>query len=128
MAALRAVLRVRFNCPQDCPALPATCQASRLTVASRPMAASILLVEDDEDDALLITQGFESIGVSGALQRVKDGEEAVNYFRGIGQYAQRDLHPLPTLVLLDLQLPKMSGLEVLKWMRDQPGLKTVIVV
>ena len=92
------------------------------------MTNCILLIEDDEDDALLITDAFKAVGVSGAFRHVKDGEEAVNYFQGTGPYANRDLHPVPSLVLLDLQLPKMSGVDVLKWMRTQPNLKTVIVI
>jgi len=92
------------------------------------MTGSILLVEDDEDDALLVKEAFNAVGVGGALRHVADGEEALNYLQGKGRYSQRDLHPLPTLVLLDLQLPKLSGLEVLQWMRKQPALRTVIVV
>ena len=92
------------------------------------MTGSILLIEDDEDDALLVKEAFEAAGVGNAVRHVADGEEALNYLQGKGQYSQRDLHPLPTLVLLDLQLPKLSGLEVLQWMRKQPAFRTVIVV
>src|SRR5436190_20263985 len=92
------------------------------------MKGSILLVDDDGEDAALICEAFGKIGVGDALRNVKDGEEAFQYFQGTEQYAQRDLFPLPTLVILDLRLPKASGLEALTWMRKQPALRTVIVV
>src|SRR5262249_7672623 len=52
---------------------------------------------------------------------VRDGQEALNYLSGEGQYANRVTYPMPNLVLLDLKLPKVTGLDVLKWIREQPG-------
>ena len=92
------------------------------------MTSSILLVDDDGDDAKLIREAFEQVGVGDAFRHVKDGEEALKYFQGTEQYAERNRYPLPTLVILDLRLPKISGLEVLQWMRKQPHLRTVIIV
>jgi len=92
------------------------------------MTGSILLVEDNEDDANLMMAAFDRLGLGEGLQLVKDGEEALEYFQGSGQYARRDIFPLPSLVLLDLRLPNMSGLDVLAWIRNQSTLRTVIIV
>jgi CheY-like chemotaxis protein len=89
---------------------------------------SILLVDDDGEDADLIREAFGKVGLGEAFRHVQDGELALQYLQGSEEYAQRDQYPLPTLVLLDLQLPKMSGMEVLTWMRKQPQFKTTIVV
>src|SRR5205085_9985879 len=62
------------------------------------------------------------------IQRVADGDEAVTYLLGQGRYADRRAHPLPGLVLLDLKLPRRSGLEVLGWIRQQAGLRRLSVV
>ncbi len=92
------------------------------------MIGSILLIDDDIEDAGLICEAFTKVGVGEYLRHVKDGEEALKYFQGCDDFADRTRFPLPSLVILDLRLPKMSGLEVLKWMRQQPNLRTVIVV
>src|SRR5260370_42178578 len=62
------------------------------------------------------------------LQVVTDGEQALAYLSGEGKYANRNEHPMPCLVLLDLKLPKLSGFEVLKWIRRQPAIHTLQVV
>jgi CheY-like chemotaxis protein len=59
---------------------------------------------------------------------VRDGEEAVAYMSGTGPYANREEYPLPDLVLLDLKMPKCDGFEVLQWLRQQPGFRTIPVV
>lgn len=88
----------------------------------------ILLVEDDPNDALLIQRAFRKANLMNPMKVVEDGEEAVAYLSGRGVYADREEYPLPTLILLDLKLPRKSGLEVLEWMREQPGLKRLPVV
>lgn len=77
----------------------------------------ILLVEDDDGDAELATRAFERAKVTSPLVRVRDGLEALDYLFADGKYAARDVHDLPMFVLLDLNIPKMSGLEVLKAIR-----------
>jgi CheY-like chemotaxis protein len=62
------------------------------------------------------------------LHVVEDGEQAVAYLAGEGRFADRAAYPLPVLILLDLKLPRRSGLEVLQWVRQQPGLKRLRVV
>ena len=88
----------------------------------------ILLVEDEPVDALLMMRAFTKAKLTYRLEVVGDGEEAVAYLGGRDKYADRKHHKLPILVLLDLKLPRMSGLEVLAWMRSQPGLKRLPVV
>lgn len=91
-------------------------------------AATILLAEDNPDDALLIRRAFRKANVLNPVQVVADGDEAVAYLAGEGAYADRERHPLPTLLLLDLKMPRRSGLEVLAWLRGQPHLRPLPVV
>lgn len=88
----------------------------------------ILLVEDDINDALLLRRAFAKAGVVNTIVQLEDGDSAVAYLDGAGEYADREYYPLPCLILLDLKLPRRSGLEVLEWMRAQPGLRRIPVV
>lgn len=88
----------------------------------------LLLVEDDTNDVLLIQRAFRRANVHLPITIVKDGDEAVNYLKGHGQYEDRIQYPIPTLILLDLKLPRRSGLEVLEWLRAQPVLRRIPVV
>lgn len=88
----------------------------------------VLVVEDDPDVSLFLERAFEKAGLVGPICRVPDGEQAISYFKGEGVYADRDRYPVPTLVLLSLRLPKKSGLEVLAWFRQQPGIGGIPVV
>jgi CheY-like chemotaxis protein len=90
--------------------------------------STILLVEDDRNDAMFMKMAFESAGVTGNLQEVRDGKEALEYLKGEGQFADRETHPLPYLLLLDLKLPHVMGMDVLKWVRQQPELNGVVVL
>lgn len=91
------------------------------------MTAKILWVEDDPDDVDLIGRAIRKAGLDRPAL-VRDGREAVAYLSGSGPYADRILHPFPTLVLLDLKLPKMSGFEVLQWIREHEETSRVPVV
>lgn len=91
-------------------------------------AKSILLVEDDENDVFFLTYAFESAGVINPVEVVKDGQEAIEYLAGAGHYADRRHYPLPCLVLLDLKLPVRPGLDVLRWIGQQPHLKSLLVI
>jgi CheY-like chemotaxis protein len=93
-----------------------------------PEQPVILLAEDREDDILLIRQAFQKGGINVPLFVVRNGEEVVAYLRGEGKFFNRDEYPLPSLLLLDLKMPRMDGFEVLKWIRNQPGLNTLRVV
>lgn len=89
---------------------------------------AILLVEDDTNDVFLMQRACRKVELPNPLVVVGDGDEAVDYLSGAGRYADRAAHPLPVLVLLDLKLPRKSGLEVLDWLRRQPALKRLPVV
>jgi CheY-like chemotaxis protein len=91
-------------------------------------ATTILLAEDREDDVILIQRAFKEGGVRYPLIVVRDGEEAIRYLSGLGRYSNRELYPLPVLLLLDLTLPGTDGFEVLRWIRSQPYLIDLPVV
>lgn len=93
-----------------------------------PTRETILLVEDDSDDVLLIGLALKEAGILNPLSVARDGVEAVEYLKGEGKYADRLAFPLPTLVLLDLHMPRMSGFEVLKWLRQEATLKHLPVI
>ena len=99
---------------------------------SSPDEASLywnaLHVEDNEDDAFIVQRAFKNAGVPCRFQRCKDGPTALAYFQGKGDFQDRGDHPLPHLLLLDLKIPLKSGIEVLRWLRDQPDFKNQIVI
>ena len=89
---------------------------------------TILLVEDNPDDALFAKRAFSKVCPHMSLAVARDGEVATNYLAGSGEFRDRSSHPLPSLVLLDLKLPRKSGLEVLEWMRSVPSLQAMPVI
>jgi CheY-like chemotaxis protein len=93
-----------------------------------PDTAMFLLVEDDENDVLLIQRAFNGAKLMNPLMVVRDGEQALQYLKGEGSYANRAEFPLPALVLLDLNMPGMDGFQVLQWIRAQETLRALRVV
>jgi CheY-like chemotaxis protein len=93
-----------------------------------PGLPCILLVEDNPDDVLLTQRAVRKAGLQVSLCVVNDGDEAVAYLEGTGQYHDRRTWPHPSVILLDLKLPKRSGLEVLRWIRHRPELAGIPVV
>ena len=87
-----------------------------------------LLVEDNPDDVTLIRRAFQKAKVLNALHVATSGEEAIEYLGGTGRYMARAEYPIPSLVLLDIKMPRIDGFDVLKWIRRQPGLQTLRVV
>jgi len=90
-------------------------------------APVVLLVDDSPNDALLMAAVFARAGLEHPLQFVTDAEEAAAYLRGEGRYADRREFPTPAVVLLDLNMPRQNGFEVLAWIRRQPLLSRVRV-
>ncbi len=88
----------------------------------------ILLVEDNPDDEELTLMGLKNSGVANEVVVVRDGEEAVQFLFAEGQYKDRDPFVIPTVVLLDLKLPKLSGMEILERLRANPLTKCIPVV
>jgi CheY-like chemotaxis protein len=90
--------------------------------------ATILIVEDDSGDAFFLEKAFERILANCAVNRVCDGEEAKAYLQGTDKYSDRRAFPLPSVILLDLRMPKMDGFEFLAWLRNDPNLRIIPAV
>ncbi len=88
----------------------------------------ILHVEDDPNDALLFQHACQKAGVEFELRSVNDGDQAIAYMRGADAFADRALHPFPQLILLDLKMPRLSGFDLLAWLRGDGGFKTTPVI
>ncbi|HET6935065.1 MAG TPA: response regulator [Candidatus Angelobacter sp.] len=94
-----------------------------------PLLPVLLLVEDDPAEARLIMRAMEKVQMPARVAHVKNGDDAVAYLAGEAASGNRGAHPLPRLVLMDLKLPRRSGLEVLQWMREQKsGIERIPVV
>ncbi|MES2692927.1 MAG: response regulator [Verrucomicrobiota bacterium] len=92
-----------------------------------PDAAIVLYAEDSEDDAFLMQRAFTKLKFPGKLVVVTHGLEARHYLEGTGSYADRQRHPLPRVLLLDIKMPHLSGLDVLKWVRSNSAFRDLPV-
>lgn len=88
----------------------------------------VLLVEDDENDVLFMQHAFERAGAGHRLQVVYDGTEAIEYLFGEGKYADRSIYPTPGLLLLDLNMPRKTGFEVLQHVRQDGSIWLPVIV
>lgn len=89
---------------------------------------TLLHVEDDPNDVLLLQRAFRKAGISLNIQSVSDGDKAVAYLSGAEGFGERDKFPQPSLVMLDLKMPRKSGLEVLQWIRHEANIRRLPVV
>src|SRR5947209_11367022 len=96
--------------------------------ARSPKRLKILIAEDDANDRKLLALAAAQCKEIGELFVLTDGEEVVEYLDGEGVYADRQAHPLPDVVVLDLKMPLMNGLEVLKWIREESARPATPVV
>ena len=88
----------------------------------------ILQVEDDPNDVFFLQHAMTKAGVANPIHVASDGKQAIDYLNGAGKFADRDQYPLPCLVLLDLKLPHVMGLDVLRWIRQQPGRPLIVLL
>lgn len=88
----------------------------------------ILVVEDNDSDFFLLERAFRKNKIENPVVRVKDGLEGLHYLQGSGEYSDRDKFPFPDVIILDLKTPRMSGLELLAWIRDHPDCRVIPTV
>lgn len=81
---------------------------------------TLMLVEDNRDDAYFIVRAIQKICPALSIAQVSDGEAARQYLAGEGEFSNRGRYPLPNLILLDIKLPRMNGLDLLEWIRSVP--------
>ena len=89
---------------------------------------TILLVDDSENDLLLMRSAFKKADFNCPLQEAHDGEQAIAYLNGDGEYSDRGKYPLPAVMLLDLNMPMKDGFDVLNWLRTQPAHKRLSII
>ena len=94
----------------------------------RPSKGVVLIVDDDSDDIELMRLAFEKAKAPCGLISVPDGTEAIRYLAGEDKYADRKLFPMPLLVLLDLNMPRLNGFEVLSWMQKNGTSRFPLVI
>lgn len=90
--------------------------------------ATLLLVEDEPDGVFFFQHSAAEVGLTNPIHVSKDGQEALDYLEGVGDFSDRQKFPLPELVILDLRLPRADGFEVLRRIRAHPQLGRLIVV
>jgi DNA-binding response OmpR family regulator len=88
----------------------------------------VILVEDDDLDAWLFRSALRQAGVAVEFMRFDNAGQALDFFLGRGSFADRDMYPLPNLTVLDWNLPRSSGLEILEEIRSTPGLEQLVVI
>lgn len=88
----------------------------------------VLLVEDNDDDIFFMRRAFRNAAINNPMVVLQDGQSAIDYLGGRGEYINRTQHPLPGLILLDIKLPLRTGFEVLHWIRSDAKLRSLIVV
>jgi len=85
----------------------------------------VLLAEDDPNDVFFLQHAFKETGIQNPLVAVGDGQEAIDYLSGVGKYSDRKQFPFPGLLILDLKMPRKTGLDVLQWLRQEDELRCV---
>ncbi len=99
-----------------------------MSIASDSQTVPILYAEDDENDILLLQCALKKARLPHPLHVVQNGEQLIEYLKAQGRYADRRQYPLPGLLLLDLHLPRCSGLKALEWIQQEPRLASIPIV
>ena len=99
-----------------------------MSIENHPNSLTILMAEDDVDDSFLLAETLKNLGCGGKLRLVKDGVELMDYLNRQGEYADPELSPLPSLLLLDLNMPRKDGRQALREIKADPFLKKIRVV
>ena len=92
------------------------------------MLKTILQADDDANDIFLLQHAMRKVGVANPVQVVSDGWQAIDYLKGAGKFADRETFPFPALLLMDLKLPYVMGLDVLRWIRTRPRMPLMVVM
>src|SRR5437867_8904451 len=85
----------------------------------------ILIAEDNEDDVFILQRALQKAGIPNPTHICKDGEEVITYLKAEGAYSDRQAHPFPRLMLLDLKMPRLTGFDVLRWIRGNPDCSVI---
>lgn len=96
------------------------------TVSARPI--DILLVEDNEADVKITLRAFKKGQLQNSIHVVRDGEEAIDFIYGVNTFQDHQKYPRPELILLDINLPKIDGFNVLKKIKEDPDFKDIPVI
>lgn len=93
-----------------------------------PRGNAVLFADDSPDDRFLMEEAWKQAGIKSPLVFVEDGEQVIDYLSGRGAYADLSKHARPALAILDIKMPKRSGLEALEWIRRSPEWKALPVI
>ncbi|MFN7138665.1 MAG: response regulator [Limisphaerales bacterium] len=88
----------------------------------------VLLAEDDSNDVFLLKRALKAAGVTNPVFVVRDGQEALDYLQGTGNFSDRSRFPVPGVIFLDIKMPRKNGFEVLQWIREASSIKSAAVV
>lgn len=89
---------------------------------------TILIVDDEPSDIEFVTRALTRVGVTNPIRTAANGEEAIAYLTGQGAFANRIAHPFPRVVITDLKMPQMSGLQLLRWMQENAAFRVVPII
>ncbi|HKQ37494.1 MAG TPA: response regulator [Verrucomicrobiae bacterium] len=89
------------------------------------LGLSVVVAEDDRDDAFIIQRSFKQRGLRRPIQILHDGVEAIKYLHGDPPFDDRILHPFPDILILDLKMPRASGFDVLEWINHNPDYRVI---
>ena len=89
---------------------------------------TILVAEDDPNDVIMLKRAFLKNGLNNPVHVSPDGEDAISYMEGKGQYSDRSQYPFPSLLFTDLKMPRSSGFDILNWLRKNPKCQIIPVI